>query len=132
MDDPKLPGSYRKTRLVLLVVDPYLIHAYWEIAPKKRREAKEPKGSQGVLRFYKGGEAATEAAPDWFDIEVDVKSGSWYVRLWGPEESLYADLGLKKSDGTFVPLVRSQVVHMPRTRPAATIDQRFMRVEAEE
>jgi hypothetical protein len=134
MDDPKLPGSHRKTQLVLLVVDPYLIHAYWYVAPRKLREMKETKGqTQGVLRFYKGGEASAEAAPgDWFDIDVDLKSRSWYVRLWGPEESLYADLGLKKSDGTFVRLVRSQVVHMPRSRPAAAIEQRFMRVEATE
>jgi hypothetical protein len=134
MDDPKLPGSYGKTRLVLLVVDPYLIHAYWDVAPKKLRKANKPPGqTQGVLRFYKGGETETKAAPrNSFEIEVDLQSRSWYVHLWSPEESLYADLGLKKSDGTFVRLVRSQVVHMPRTRPAAAIDQSFMRVEAAE
>jgi hypothetical protein len=134
MDDPRLPGSYGKTRLVLLVVDPYLIHAYWEVAPEKLQDANEPVGlNKGVLRFYRRSETAPEdTLRDSFDIEVELQSRNWYVHLWSPEESLYADLSLKRNDGTLVRLVRSQVVHMPRTRPAVTIDERFMRVEATE
>jgi hypothetical protein len=134
MRDSKLPGSYGNTRLVLLVVDPYLVHAYWEIAPEKLREVKEAaKQNQGVLRFYKGSETAGEKAQrESFDIKVDLQSPNWYVHLWAPEESLYADLALKRNDGTLIPLARSQVVHMPRARPVLAIDQRFMKVEATE
>jgi hypothetical protein len=134
MDDPRMPGSYAKTRLVLLVVDPYLIHAYWEVAPEKLQDVNEAAGrNKGVLRFYRRSETAPEdTLRDSFDIEVELQSGNWYVHLWSPEESLYADLSLKRNDGTLVRLVRSQVVHMPRTRPAVTIDEHFMRVEATE
>ena len=134
MDDPNLPAAYGKTRLVLLVVDSHIIHAYWEVAPEKLREAKQQaREAKAVLRFYKGSKTANEdALPDSFDIEIDLSCSNWYVHLWSPEESLYADLALKKNDGTVIRLVRSQVVHMPRTRPAIAIDQRFMRVEASE
>jgi hypothetical protein len=134
MDDPNLPAAYGKTRLVLLVVDPYLIQAYWEVAPEKLREAKQQTGqAKGVLRFYMGSKVAGEdALPGSFDIEVDLQSRNWYVHLWSPEESLCADLALKGNDGTLIRLARSQVVHMPRVRPAIAIDQHFMRVEATE
>jgi hypothetical protein len=134
MDDPKLPGSYGKTRLVLLVVDPYLIHAYWEVAPERLREAIEPaEQNKGVLRFYKGSETSGKGTQrESFDIEIDLQSSNWYVHLWSPEESLYADLSVKRSDGTLIRLIRSQVVHIPRTRPAVAIDQHFMKVEATE
>jgi Domain of unknown function (DUF4912) len=131
MDDRDLPVSYGKTRLVLLAVDPYLIHAYWEVTPEKLIEAMEAAGEvQAVLRFYKPGKTAGENAPaDWFDVEIDLQSRNWYVHLWSAEESYSADLALKRNDGTLVRLVQSQVVHMPRTRPAIAIEQRFMKVE---
>ena len=131
MDERSLPLSYGKTRLVLLAVDPWLIHAYWEVTPEKLIEAKEAAGeAQAVLRFYKPGKTAGEnAAADWFDIEIDLQSRNWYVHLWSAEESYCADLALKRNDGTVIRLIRSQVVHMPRPRPAITIEQRFMKVE---
>ena len=132
MDDRNLPSSYGKTRLVLLAVDPYLIHAYWEVTPEKLNEAKETAGeAQAVIRFYKAGKTADEnASADWFDVEIDLQSRNWYVHLWSVEESYCADLALKRNDGTLIRLVRSQVVHMPRTRPAIAIEQHFMKVES--
>src|SRR5574341_1912919 len=35
LEEGVLPESYGKTRVVLLVVDPKLVHAYWEVAPEK-------------------------------------------------------------------------------------------------
>jgi hypothetical protein len=133
MDDLHLP-AHAKTQLVLLVVDPYLIHAYWEVSPEKLREAKKlAEEAKCVLRFYKGGKTSLEdVPPESFDIEIDFQAGNWYVHLWSPEESLYADLALKTADGTLLTLVRSQVVHMPRVRPAIAIDQHYMRVETTE
>jgi hypothetical protein len=131
MDDQNLPQSYGKTRLVLLAVDPYLIHAYWEVTPEKLSEAKgQAVEAQAVLRFYKVNKAAGHnAEADWFDVEIDLQSRNWYVHLWSAEESYYADLALKINEGTLVRLVRSQVVHMPRTRPAIGLEQHFMNVE---
>jgi uncharacterized protein len=114
----KLPVGYGKTRLVLLPVDPYLIHAYWEVAPEKLNEA--------MLRFYRS------KPLDYFDVPVDLQSRNWYIHLWRPEESLYADLLLKKDDGTLISLVRSRVIHMPPAQPKMSIEQHFMRVEATE
>jgi len=133
MGDLHLP-TQGTTRLVLLVVDPYLIHAYWEISPERLRAAIELAGqAKGVLRFYKEGKTASkDIFPESFDIEIDLQSRNWYVHLWSPEESLSADLALKKRDGTLITLIQSQVAHMPRVRPAIAIDQHFMSVEPAE
>ena len=121
-----LPGVYRKTRLVLLVVDPHLIHAYWEIARSRLRDLKKKAAlGQVVLRFYRGKQ-------DSFDVDIDLQARNWYVHLWSPEESLYADLAVKMNDGTLIRLARSKVVRLPRTRPVIAIEQHFMKVDAPE
>jgi hypothetical protein len=126
MDDPILPTADRKTRLVLLVVDPHLIHAYWKIAPARLPDVRK-KAALGsvVLRFYRENQES-------FDVDIDLQSHGWYVRLWSQEESLYADLAIKMVDGTLTRLARSKVVHLPRTRPVIAIEQHFMRVDAAE
>jgi hypothetical protein len=126
MQDSSLPGTYGKTRLVLLVVDPNLVHAYWEIAPGRLRDVKK-KATRGsvVLRFYRENRES-------FDVEVDLEAPSWYVHLWSPEDSLFADLAVRMKDGTLIRLARSEIVHMPRTRPVIAIEQHFMKVDAGE
>ena len=121
-----LPGVYGKTRLVLLVVDPHLIHAYWEIARSRLRDVKR-KAALGhvILRFYTGKQ-------DSFDVDIDLQARNWYVHLWSPEESLYADLAVKMNDGTLIRLARSKVVRLPRTRPVIAIEQHFMKVDPAE
>src|SRR5438093_1499824 len=131
MDEYNLPESYGKTRLVVLAVDPYLIQAYWEIAPPELDEASRHAGkSKAVLRFNKGTNQDEHA--DWFDVDIDLQSRNWYVHLWSAEESYRVDLGLKRSDGTLIRLVPSQLVLMPRSLPAPEIDQRPTRVDPTE
>jgi len=116
-----LPLAYGKTRLVLLPVDPYLIHAYWEVAPGSFNQAK-----QSMLRFY------GSKPGDSFDVEIDLRARNWYIHLSTPEESLYADLVLKRDDGSLTSVVRSRVIHMPAVEPKMSIEQHFMRLEPTE
>jgi hypothetical protein len=131
MNNDKGAVAYGKSRLVLLPVDPYLIHAYWQIVPRELHEAKTQAGAaRAVLRFYKIGKTRPKDAPaDWFDVEVDLQSPNWYVHLWSAEHAYRVDLALKKKDGSLVRMVTAQVVQMPRTVPAIAVDQHFMKVE---
>jgi hypothetical protein len=133
MIDPNLP-DYRQLRLVLLVVDPYVVHAYWKDAAEKLQEIQEQTGqAQGVLRFYPENNPESGELPGgFFDIRVDLNSGNYYVHLWSPEQTLYADLGVERDDGTLIRLTRSQVVHLPRARPVIETEQHFMKIEADE
>lgn len=123
MSDPKTEIGH-KNRLVLLPVDPFLVHAYWEIEPAEPHDVQQDEEpGQPVLRFYRTGKA--RSLVDWFDIEVDLRSRSWYLHLWSPEQSLYADLALRKKDGTLLRLARSLTVSTPRTVPAVAVDPHF-------
>jgi len=123
LEEGELPDSYGKTRVVLLVVDPNLVHSYWEVTPQQLRQAESQIGesSQPVLRFYGAGES--------FDVEVDLRSRNWYVPLWSSGKSYYVDLGLRGGDGSFVRLAQSNAVHIPRALPVIDVEERFMRVE---
>jgi len=131
----KLPSSYGSTRLVMLAVDPYTVHAYWEVTGEKLAEARNrirdrKKTAQPVLRFDVFGQGASPDAGR-FDVNIDLRSRNWYVPLWSAGKSYNVELGLKAQKGEYVLLARSNAVHTPRAWPECSVDERFMRVSEE-
>lgn len=138
--DPEIPGlsnpntlpeSYWRTRVILLPVGPYVVHAYWEYCPTvvSGNEGKaapdggaddEKDSGQAVLRFYDVTDTVScEADPDYhFDIEIDLEAGNWYVHLWEPGRSYYAELGFRACGGRFSPVARSNIIHAPGVHPS--------------
>lgn len=118
--------AVRESRLLLLVVDPYQIHAYWEAAPSRIAAAirQAGEGARAVLRFYDLGKMG-----GWFDIEIRPESKSWYVHLWTPGRSYTAELGVRGVEGQFVRILQSNIVHLPRAWPVVAVEERFARVE---
>jgi hypothetical protein len=130
-----LPTGYGKTRIVLLPVDPYLVHIYWEVSGSGTGFVKAliEAGAlrpQAVLRFHD-----VTAMPDGgvraegsFDVEVDMEARNWYVRLLSPERSYIVDLGFRGRDGRFHRIARSNRGETPRAWPCAEGGQQRMRV----
>jgi len=121
LDAGELPESYARTRLVMLVVDPLLVHAYWEVLPNHFNEAKrrldgDSTPPQAVLRFHETRAAGEVPEPNWFDVEVDLSARNWYTPLSSPNKGYYVDLGLKSGNG-FVALARSNSICTPREWP---------------
>lgn len=134
-----LPESYGQTRIVLLPVNPYLVHAYWEVTPSRLEEVRDclsdgHEEARGTLRFYEtvGMVSGAVNGRSRFDIDIDLQTRNWYVHLWGPEKSYWVDLGLRAEDGRFVALARSNVVQTPPAWPAVNTDDRYMLVETEQ
>jgi len=130
-----LPAGYGKTRIVLLSVDPYLVHVYWEVSDSGTAFVKAlvEAGAlrpQAILRFHDvtampvGGVRAEGS----FDVEVDIESRNWYVRLLSPEKSYVVDLGFRGRDGSFHRIARSNRGETPRAWPCAEKGQQRMRV----
>jgi hypothetical protein len=134
--DGDLTKSHDTTRIVLLPVDPRVIHAYWVMSSDSLENAKLLLGkdyerAEAILRFYdityivfNGSNAHSS-----FDVPVDLRTGTRYVRLWTPEKSYCADLGLRTEDGRFFPLARSNVAETPRACPSSRKEARYMLVE---
>ncbi|MBZ5618445.1 MAG: DUF4912 domain-containing protein [Acidobacteriia bacterium] len=113
-DAGDLPEWSGRPRVVLLPVDPYLVHVYWDFDLSKLPEDT----SAAVLRFYD--------ADGHFDVGVDLRTSNWYVPLWSPAKTYYADLGAITAAGDFIPLLRSNTIQTPRAWPVAEVEHRFV------
>lgn len=113
LEPGELPASYGTNRLVLLPVDPYLIHVYWDLAST----APPAAGAKPVLRFHESFPSLNTNQTRPFDVDVDFTTSSWYVNLWSPDKLYYADLGWRNQDGSFVELARSNTVRTPPAWP---------------
>jgi hypothetical protein len=126
-----LPDSYGETRAVLMAIEPYLLHVYWEVTSDELEKAKhwfddDHAQCQTILRFYDVTNAIVdnEKTHSFFDMDIDLYSSSRYVHLWSPDKSYFVELGFKAADGRFFPLVRSNVAKTPSAWPAPKADQR--------
>jgi hypothetical protein len=139
LEEPgNLPETYGETRIILLPIHPYLIHAYWELTPDDLDQAKRRVGegygtAKPVLRFYDITyiEFDRTNAHSYFDVEIDLGTRNWYVPLWSPGKSYIADLGFKRADGEYLAVTRSNVAHTPRAWPSMRVETRYMSVGEE-
>jgi len=117
----ELYDEYGADRLVLLVRDPYWIFAYWEITPEKNQNAwfsiPEPErhNARKVLRVYDvtGIDFNGFNANSSFDIELNDWANNWYINVPASGCSYCADIGIRKGDGHFLLMLRSNFVSTP-------------------
>jgi len=134
-ENGNLPETYGETKVVLLPVHPYLIHAYWELTVDDLDRARRGLGegqetAKPVLRFYDITSVESDGtdAPGYFDVEIDLRARNWYVPLWSPGKSYIADLGFKKADGEYLAVTRSNAAPTPRAWPSIRVEAKYMSV----
>lgn len=126
-----LPESYGETRVMLLPVEPYLVHAYWEFSCRqilcldeeqgkiKHRVNGDQKHTQPILRCYDVSDQAADWKNDapYFDVNIDLATGNCYVPLFKAGKSYMVELGFKTRDGHFFAAAQSNTVETPRVEP---------------
>ena len=122
-----LPTTYGQTRLTLLDVDSFHVHASWEITPRARAAAEKNFAANSVaflwvLRFHDEREGTT------FDIPVNPDASSWYVELWTADKTYFAELGACSVPGEFVPVCRSNTISTPPAAPALPQEPQWLEV----
>ena len=122
-----LPTTYGQTRLTLLDVDSFHVHASWEITPRARAAAEKNFVATStaflwILRFHDEREGTT------FDIPVNPDAGSWYVELWTADKTYFAELGACSIPGEFVPVCRSNIISTPPAAPALPQEPQWLEV----
>jgi hypothetical protein len=129
----ELPHQYDKDRIVLQVRDPRWIHAYWELRnqtyDRLKQELREDfYRAKKVLRVYDVSQIIFNGqnAHRFFDIAIDEHANSWYIDTGSPGRSWCVDFGLLLSDGRFITIVRSNVVHTPLEGPSWITDEEWM------
>jgi hypothetical protein len=131
-----IPDHYSRTELVLMVMDPLHLFAYWEVTPESLREAQdalgaEMDGARAVVRFYDISLIHFDGANahHTFDIDIGLEARGWYVPVWTADKSYCADLGFVARTGRFHAIVRSNVIQTPRDGVSGNTDERWMRVK---
>jgi hypothetical protein len=129
------PYGYGEEKIALMVRDPYLVHAYWEVTPSRIEHEKAWFGwnSKLAVRIYDvtGIQFDGRNALGYFDQEVFERVGSWYFDVERPSHSFLADIGLLSPEGKFLTLSRSNYITMPRDGVSDVLDEEWMLVDEE-
>jgi hypothetical protein len=132
-----LPAGYGKDRIVVMVRDPYWLHAYWELTRQavKRAEAalgQEWHGARPILRVLDVSSRDTTSTSEATVRDIDIHGGcnNWYIEVNDPPRSFRVDIGYLARSGRFYVLARSNVVSTPRAGVSDVIDENWADVDA--
>ncbi|MFO0841962.1 MAG: DUF4912 domain-containing protein [Gemmataceae bacterium] len=128
----ELPTAYGKDRIVLLVRDPYWLHAYWELTQQavQRAEAalaQEWHAARPTLRLLDvtANDTAGHSERVVRDIEIHGGCNNWYIDVKDPPRTFRVDIGYLTRSGRFYVLARSNVVTTPRAGVSDVVDENW-------
>lgn len=118
----KPPAEPKDDRLVVMVRDPYWLHAFWELAQRSVDRAQAAMGqhwhtAQPVLRLFRMEEAGTSTLER--DIIIHGGVSNWYADVQNPPCEYRMEIGYLADNDSFYCLARSNTVQTP---PAGTSD----------
>ncbi len=118
-----------KDRLVVMVRDPYWLHAYWELSRQSVERAQAALGPQwhgakAVLRLWEVGRDGTTstARKHLRDVKIHGGVNNWYVDVHDPPRSFQMDVGYLTPEGKLLSLARSNIVTTPPAESANVVD----------
>lgn len=121
---PRTEGQAEPTqdRLVVMVRDPYWLHAVWELTQKSVDRARAALGqhwhkAKPILRLFRLMEAGS--AVHERDIVIHGGVSNWYVDVQDPPSEYRMEIGYLAENGSLYCLARSNAVKTP---PAGTSD----------
>ena len=131
-----LPAGYGKDRIVVMVRDPYWLHAYWELTHQSIQRAEAALGqdwhtAKPVLRVMdvSSNDTTSTSEATVRDIEIHGGCQNWYIEVQQPPKSYRVDVGYLSRRGTFYCLSRSNVVSTPRANVSDTLDENWSDID---
>jgi hypothetical protein len=132
-----LPGGYGKDRIVVMVRDPYWLHAYWELTRQSVKRAESAlgqdwHGAKPILRLLDVGNHDTTSASERIVRDIDIHGGcsNWYIDVSEPPRSFRVDIGYLSRSGRFYVIARSNVVTTPRAGVSDVIDENWSDIDS--
>ena len=124
-----------KDRLVLMVRDPYWLHAYWELTRASIERARAAlgqhwHGARPVLRLSEVARDGTTSSSRRVVRDVQIHGGvnNWYLDVQDPPKSYQLDIGYLAPGGKFFSVVRSNVVSTPLVGSGNAFDENWAEV----
>ena len=123
------PGGFTKDRILLMVPDPYWLHAYWELTTQsvQRAEAalrQDWHGAKPIIRLFDVTSQDTTCTSETpvRDINIHGYCNNWYIDVPQPPRQYRADIGYVSKRGDFYVLARSNPVTPPKAGATEAID----------
>ena len=125
-----------KDRIVVMVRDPYWLHAYWELSRTTLARAQAALGQEWhtarpILRLMDVTSEDTTSASERHvnDIEIHGGLNNWYIHVNTPPRAFRVDVGYLGRRGKFFVLARSNVVTTPKAGVTDVIDENWSSVQ---
>ncbi len=133
LESAQLPWSYQDDRIFLLVRDPFWSHAAWDLNPNTPQATAWRHGLNLsefhiALRMYDVTDIEFNGtnAHKFFDIDVNMLKGSWYLNVPEDDRNYCVEVGLKNGRGDFYMMARSNVILVPRNGVSSRLDEEWM------
>jgi hypothetical protein len=121
-----------KDRIIIMVRDPYWLHAHWELSRTTLGRAQAALGQEWhtarpILRLMDVTSEDTTAASEQHVRDVEIHGGvnNWYLDVAAPPRSFRVDIGYLSRRGKFYVLARSNVVTTPKAGVADVLDENW-------
>jgi hypothetical protein len=128
-------NGHSRDRLVVMVRDPFWLHAYWELSRRGIERAQAAMGqhwhgARPVLRLEEVSRNGTTTSAKRFvrDIEIHGGVNNWYVDVQNPPKSYQLEIGYLSVSGRFYAMARSNVVSTPQTGGGNSFDENWAEV----
>jgi hypothetical protein len=135
LEDEQPSNGKLKDRIVVMVRDPYWLHAYWELSRQSVERARAAMGqnwhaARPVLRLSEVPQNGTTTSARVFvrDIEIHGGVSNWYIDVLEPPKSFQVDIGYVDAEGKLYALARSNVVRTPRVGTKTPVDGNWSEV----
>lgn len=129
---PRGGPGIEQDRLVVMVRDPYWLHAYWELAPRSVERAETALGqhwhtTRPVLRVFSMAHDGTAV----LDREISIHGGvnHWYVDVQSPPRQYRMEIGYLSANGQFYCLARSNAVTTPLAGTSDAVDENWVDID---
>ncbi len=115
-------------RLVVMVRDPYWLHAVWELSQRSVDRARAAMGqrwhkSKPILRVFRIKEAGASSHEK--DIQIHGGVSNWYVDVENPPCQFRMEIGYQSEDRSFYCLARSNTVKTPPSGTSDAVDENW-------
>jgi uncharacterized protein len=123
-----LPERYADHRLEVLVRDPNWAYAYWDLNPTKVRNLLKSAGlnaskAHWLLRVYSADLPPAEDKGHYFDVDIDIQGGNYYLNLSRPGARFIVEIGVMEVSGLFRSTAQSHPIILPLDHPSETLAQ---------
>lgn len=131
-----LPAGYGRDRIVVMVRDPYWLHAYWELTHQSIQRAEAALGqdwhtAKPILRIVDVSSHDTTSTSEAVVKDIEIHGGcqNWYIEVQQPSKSYRVDVGYVSRRGNFYVLSRSNTVSTPRANVSDTLDENWADID---